>query len=119
MLLPMPLHLVSWNLNGLDPHHLDERMEAACLRLLLNGPPPDVVAGPVARWFGEQPQGIAHRGDMRGGPPFAAYTERQQETHLPVDLLHGSARVLCGRRADLRSARREQRRDQRPTAPVP
>jgi endonuclease/exonuclease/phosphatase family metal-dependent hydrolase len=37
------LTLLSWNLNGLSPHRLDERMEAACVRLLTTDPPDVVV----------------------------------------------------------------------------
>jgi len=37
------LTLISWNLNGLSDHRLDERMEAACFRLLLQDPPDVVV----------------------------------------------------------------------------
>ncbi|MEZ4237216.1 MAG: endonuclease/exonuclease/phosphatase family protein [Myxococcota bacterium] len=45
----MPRTLVSWNVNGLDDHRLDERTEAACLALLLPAsltapqPPPDAI----------------------------------------------------------------------------
>lgn len=35
--------ILTWNLNGLDAHRLDERTEAACLGLLLRDEPPDVV----------------------------------------------------------------------------
>lgn len=38
-----PLRITTWNLNGLDDARLDERSEAACLRLLLRPDPPDVV----------------------------------------------------------------------------
>ncbi|MEO0606086.1 MAG: endonuclease/exonuclease/phosphatase family protein, partial [Myxococcota bacterium] len=37
------MRVTSWNLNGLDDSRLDERSEAACLRLLLRSDPPDVV----------------------------------------------------------------------------
>ncbi len=37
------LRITTWNLNGLDDARLDERSEAACLRLLLRPDPPDVV----------------------------------------------------------------------------
>lgn len=36
--------LVSWNLNGIDDHRLDERMEAACFSMLLRDEPPEIVA---------------------------------------------------------------------------
>lgn len=36
--------IVSWNLNGLDEEHLDERTEAACLSLLLRPEPASVIA---------------------------------------------------------------------------
>lgn len=39
----MDLSLVTWNLDGLEPRHLDVRTEAACLHLLLRPDPPDVV----------------------------------------------------------------------------
>lgn len=38
------LTLVTWNLDGLEPRHLDVRTEAACLHLLLRPDPPDIVA---------------------------------------------------------------------------
>jgi len=37
------LSAVTWNLNGLDALALDQRTEAACLKLLLRPDPPDVV----------------------------------------------------------------------------
>ncbi len=37
------LRVLTWNLNGLDDHRLDERMEAAVLGLLLTGDPPEVL----------------------------------------------------------------------------
>ncbi|MBX2799233.1 MAG: endonuclease/exonuclease/phosphatase family protein [Myxococcales bacterium] len=39
----MDLRLLTWNLNGLDGAHLDERTEAACLAMLLRTDPPHVV----------------------------------------------------------------------------
>jgi endonuclease/exonuclease/phosphatase family metal-dependent hydrolase len=40
------LQLVTWNLNGLDDHLLDERTEAAVFEMLLGGDPESVLAGP-------------------------------------------------------------------------
>ena len=37
------LNVVSWNLNGLDAHELDRRMEAAALGLLMRQPQPEVL----------------------------------------------------------------------------
>ena len=38
-----PLHIVSWNLNGLDTTDLDPRMEAVALGLLMSTPVPDII----------------------------------------------------------------------------
>lgn len=57
--------LVSWNLNGLDDHLLDERSEAACLALLLRTDPAQVVLLQelvLRSWHGHWKHHLHHAG---------------------------------------------------------
>jgi endonuclease/exonuclease/phosphatase family metal-dependent hydrolase len=79
--------LVSWNLNGLDDHLLDERTESACLALLLRDDPADVILLQelvLRSWHGHWKHHLHHAGYDVFPPDPPAATDSEYFSTIAV-----------------------------------